>query len=108
MSAEADPVLTLWQRHRQAWTLVHSLATNASLSSDAFDVAVKIDMEIAKTTATTIDGVLNQARPLSQWDEATGWQDARTAMIGHSILAGLKFVVRDDYQEHDLGEVEAE
>ena len=103
MIAKADPVLTLWQRHRQAWTLVHSLAANAPLSSDAFDVADKIDLEIAKTTATTIDGVLNQARLLSQWDEATDWQDARTAIIGHFILAGLKFLVRDDYQEQDLG-----
>ena len=51
MNAKADPVLTLWQRHRQAWTLVHSLAANAPLSSDAFDVADKIDLEIAKTTA---------------------------------------------------------
>ncbi len=66
-------------------------------------MAEKIDLEIANTTATTIDGVLNQARLMSQWNESGDWPDARMAMIGHSILEGLKFVVRDDYRENDLG-----
>ncbi len=55
--------------------------------------------------ATTIDGVLSQARLLSQWDQSTGWRDARMAMIGHFILEGLKFVVGDDHSERDLAGV---
>ena len=40
---------------------------------------------------------------MSQWNESRDWRDARMAMIGHYILEGLKFVVRGDYQENDLG-----
>ncbi len=87
---------------RGRWTLVDG---NDPLGGDAFKAVEKIALEIANTTATTIDGVLSQARLLSQWDESTGWRDARMAIIGHSILEGLKFVVRDDYQERDLAGV---
>ncbi len=65
-------------------------------------MAEKIDLEIANTAATTIDGVLRQARLMSQWNESGDWPDARLAIIGHLILKGLKFLVRDDFQEMDL------
>ncbi len=99
ITSEADPVLTLCEKHRKAWTLVDG---NDPLGGDAFKAVEKIALEIANTTATTIDGVLSQARLMSQWAESTGWKDARMAMIGHYILEGLKFVVRDDYPESDL------
>ncbi len=99
ITSEADPVLTLCEKHRKAWTLVDG---NDPLGGDAFKAVDKIALEIANTTATTINGVLSQARLLSQWDQSTGWRDARMAIIGHFILAGLKFLVRNDYQERDL------
>lgn len=106
ITSETDPVLTLCEKHLKAWTLVHSLDVKDSPGSDAFNAAEKIDLEIANTTATTIDGVLRQARLMSQWAESAedgDWPDGRMVMIKHFILKGLKFVVRDDYRESDLG-----
>jgi len=54
ITSEADPVLALCEKHRKAWTLVDG---NDPLGGDAFDVVDKIALEIANTTATTIDGV---------------------------------------------------